>query len=111
MPRIQCRDGISFSAQATDETYAIPVGWKRGDMPHSDIGPWQRLEVAFLSIETPEEWRKYFVENHWSAYKHHDHGDFGEGNEIIPGYAPVYSIPVDDLEQFVAQHGGEADPI
>ena len=85
-PRINCKNGVSLSVQASQDHYCTP----RAD----GFGAWQQynaVEVGYIerygeSLKPPESWREY--------------GDGGFPSSVY-GY-----VPTDLVEAFIKDNGG-----
>jgi len=75
--RIQCADGTSLSVQAGEYFYSIP---------RTDYGPYEAVEVGYLTSLPPE--------SQWEKYR--------DPNCVVYSY-----VPVDLVREYVAEHGGE----
>ena len=80
MPRypIVCNDGTTLSVQVGSSLYCSPR--------ESENGPWTHVEVGFPSITPPDTWKEY---------------SDGAFPSDVYGY-----VPVELVEQFIAEHGG-----
>lgn len=76
--RIDCADGLTFSAQANSGAYCSP---------RQDNGPWTEVEIGFPSIAVDEIME--FAENH------------SDPTGTVYGY-----VPVEIVESIVEAHGG-----
>ena len=97
MPRIRCKNGVSFSAQASIDHLSLP--WRSEP-------PWTSLEVAFLAgTSIPKDWKPVSSRRH-EAFERHDTTSLGA---IQMQNASVYVIEVDKLRAFIEMHGGEVE--
>lgn len=104
MPHIRCRDGVSFSAQAS--TYHPNC------RPLNNEGPWTAVEVGLLrGAEAPTEWSA----NSHGRYARPESHNYAEYSEIIddagewPRAVGVGTVEVDGLRAFIEAHGGESE--
>ena len=91
---IRCADGFQLSVIAGPGSYCAPRpgGFRDGDPSESYEGPYDQVEVGFLS-ERPEPW------DEWSVWCEAPTSPTG----TVYGY-----VPVEKVRALVLLHGGEA---
>lgn len=95
MPRIRCKDGASLSVQASLDHFSYPF---------RSNGPWDFLEVAFLSgASVPPDWH-CVQERSYEVFERHAHEGIDTSRMAS---AAVYSVEIEKLRAFIEAHGGE----
>jgi hypothetical protein len=107
MSRIRCKDGLSFSVQASKTHFC-----KNEDVASlcngNDEGPWTSLEVGFISNtkQTPCTWSRYVVSKYHAFSRNHDL------TGLDPAWTPiVYCVPLEEIRSFIKDHGGEIEDL
>ena len=83
MKRIICKDGVSLSVQANSSAYSTPRDFS-GYYTHAEVGFIQ--DANGYPFTPPAHWQE------WSD---------GSFPSDVYGY-----VPVDEIEKFIAEHGG-----
>ena len=80
-PTVYCVDGTKLSVQASTFHKCFP---------RNNVGPYETVEVGYLSAQVPEEWDEYLCK---IRYK-------------IRGVKTYSYVPIELVEEFVLRHGG-----